>query len=62
MGKRPVGDPHGVDPALRDRVIKQIPNVTDALEAAVANPTDDMDKLREVIDCRATWKTGPLTT
>jgi hypothetical protein len=44
-------DPHGVDPALRDRVIEQIPIVTDALEAAVANPTDDnLDKLREATD------------
>jgi hypothetical protein len=45
------GDRHGVDPALRDRVIKQIPIVTEALEAAVANPTDDnLDRLREATD------------
>jgi hypothetical protein len=44
-------DPHGVDPALRDRVTEQIPIVTDALEAAVANPTDDnLDQLREATD------------
>jgi hypothetical protein len=45
------GDPRGVDPALRDRVIEQIPIVTDALEAAVADPTDDnLDGLREAAD------------
>jgi hypothetical protein len=44
-------DPHGVDPALRDRVMGQIPIVTDALEAAVANPTDDnLNELREATD------------
>ena len=44
-------DPHGVDPALRDRVMEQIPAVTDALEAAVANPTDrNLDELHEAID------------
>jgi hypothetical protein len=44
-------DPHGVDPALRDRVVEQIPIVTDALEAVVANPSDDkLDKLREATD------------
>ncbi len=44
-------DPHGVDPGLRDRVIEQIPIVTDVLEAAVADPTDDnLKKLREATD------------
>jgi hypothetical protein len=44
-------DPHGVDPALRDRVLGQIPIVTEALEAAIANPTDDnLDRLREATD------------
>jgi hypothetical protein len=44
-------EPHGVDPALRDRVMGQIPIVTDALEAAVAKPTDDnLDELREATD------------
>jgi hypothetical protein len=44
-------DPDGVDPALRDRVMEQIPIVTDALEAAVAHPTDDkLDELREATD------------
>ena len=44
-------DPHGVDPALRDRVMEQIPIVTDALEAAVATPTkDNLDELREATD------------
>lgn len=44
-------DPHGVDPALRDRVMEQIPIVTDALEAAVANPTDEnLNELHEAID------------
>ncbi len=44
-------DPHGVDPALRDRVMEQIPIVTDAIEAAIANPTDDnLDELREATE------------
>jgi hypothetical protein len=44
-------DPHGVDPALRDRVMEQIPIVTKALEAAVANPTDDnLNELRKATD------------
>jgi hypothetical protein len=44
-------DPHGVDPALRDRVMEQIQIVTDALEAAVANPTDgNLNQLHEAVD------------
>jgi hypothetical protein len=44
-------DPHGVDPALRDRVMEQIQIVTDALEAAVANSTDgNLNQLHEAVD------------
>jgi hypothetical protein len=44
-------DPHGIDPALRDRVMEQIPIVTHALEAAVANPTDgNLNEVHEAID------------
>jgi hypothetical protein len=44
-------DPQGVDPALRERVMEQIPIVTDALEAAVADPTDaNLNELQEAID------------
>jgi DNA-binding FrmR family transcriptional regulator len=45
------GTPTGVDQTLRDRVMEQIAIVQDALDAAVANPTDDhLDELREVAD------------
>jgi hypothetical protein len=41
----------GIDPALRDRVMEQIPIVTDALDAAISNPSDDaLDDLREAVD------------
>jgi len=44
-------NPAAVDPALRDRIMKQIPIVTDALDAAIANPTDDkLERLREETD------------
>jgi hypothetical protein len=43
--------PRGIDPTVRDRLMEQIPVVTDALDAAIANPTDDhLDKLREATD------------
>jgi hypothetical protein len=43
-----VSDPSGIDPTLRDRVTENIRAVTDALEAAVANPDDDtLDELRK---------------
>jgi hypothetical protein len=36
---------------VRDRVMEQIPVVTDALDAAIANPTEDvLDELREATD------------
>jgi hypothetical protein len=41
----------GVDQALRDRVTEQIAIVQDALDAAVANPTDSaLDELSEATD------------
>jgi hypothetical protein len=44
-------NPPAVDPALRERIMEQIPRVTDALDAAVAKPTDDaLEKLREETD------------
>jgi hypothetical protein len=43
--------PRGIDPMVRDRIMEQIPVVTDALDAAMANPTDDvLDELREATD------------
>jgi hypothetical protein len=43
--------PGGIDPTVRDRVMEQIPVVTDALDAAIANPTEDvLDELREATD------------
>jgi hypothetical protein len=45
------GAPTGVDQALRDRVIEQIAIVQDALDAAVANPTDSaLNELSEATD------------
>jgi hypothetical protein len=44
-------DSRGVDPALRDRVMEQIPVLEDALDAAVANPSaEKLDQLREATD------------
>ena len=44
-------DRRGIDPTLRERVIHQITIVTDALDAAGANPTDAaLDQLREATD------------
>jgi hypothetical protein len=41
-----VSDPSGIDPTLRDRVMENIRAVTDALDAAAANPDDDsLDEL-----------------
>jgi hypothetical protein len=41
----------GVDQALRDRVIEQIAIVEDALDAAVADPSDSaLNKLSEATD------------
>jgi hypothetical protein len=43
--------PRGIDPTVRDRVMEQIPGVADALDAAIANPTNDvLDELREATD------------
>jgi len=43
--------PRGIDRGLRERVIEQITIVSDALDAAVANPTDNtLDELREAAD------------
>jgi hypothetical protein len=45
------GAPTGVDQALRDRVMEQIAIVQDALDAAVANPTDSaLNELSEATD------------
>jgi hypothetical protein len=45
------GAPTGVDQALRDRVMEQIAVVQDALDAAVANPTDSaLNELSEATD------------
>ena len=44
-------DPHGVDPALRERVMEQIPIVTNALEAAIASAThENLNELHEAVD------------
>jgi hypothetical protein len=44
-------DSRGIDPALRERVMEEIPVLEDALDAAVANPTDDrLDQLRAATD------------
>jgi len=44
-------DRRGIDPSLRERVTEQISIVTDALDAATTNPTDDaLDELREAAD------------
>lgn len=41
----------GVDPTLRDRVMERIPVLEDALDATVANPSDEnLDQLREATD------------
>ncbi len=46
-----VSDPSGIDPTLRDRVMENIRAVTDALDAAVANPdADALDELRKATD------------
>jgi hypothetical protein len=51
VGSGNSNDPHGIDPMVRDRVMEQIPVVTDALDAAIANPTDDhLDELHEATD------------
>jgi hypothetical protein len=43
--------PRGIDTTVRDRVMEQVPVVTDALDAAIANPTaDNLDDLREATD------------
>jgi hypothetical protein len=45
------GAPTGFDQALRDRVIEQIAIVQEALDAAVANPTDPaLNELSEATD------------
>jgi len=44
-------DRRGIDPSLRERVIEEIGTVTDALDAATANPTDEaLDELHEAAD------------
>jgi hypothetical protein len=54
MGNGPVekdSASRGIDPDLRDRVRDEIPTLEDALEAAVADPTDEnLDQLREAAD------------
>ena len=43
--------PQGVDPALRDRVMEEMSVVTDALDATVAQSTDEnLETLREATD------------
>jgi hypothetical protein len=45
------GGPQGIDPALRDRVMQQIPVVAAALDAAAAEPSGySLDELREAAD------------
>lgn len=44
-------DRRGIDPSLRDRVVEHIRTVTDALDLAVANPTDEaLDELHGAAD------------
>ncbi len=44
-------DPPGIDPGLRDRVMEQMPVLEDALDAAVADPSDEnLDHVREATD------------
>lgn len=51
MGVGNGGGSRRIDPKVRARVMEQIPVVTDALDAAIANPTDDvLDGLREAAD------------
>jgi hypothetical protein len=45
------GNSPGVDPTVRDQVVRQIPIMVDALEAAVANPTaENLQRLRDETD------------
>jgi hypothetical protein len=51
VGSRNGSGRRGIDPTTRDRVMEQIPVVTDALDAAIANPTENvLDELREATD------------
>lgn len=44
-------DRRGIDPSLRERVIKEMSTAADALDAATANPTDEaLDELYEAAD------------
>ena len=44
-------DRGGFDPSIRERVIEQIGIVTEALDAAMANPTDEvLDELHDAAD------------
>lgn len=43
--------PGGLDPSLHDRLMDQIERFTDALDAAMANPTPEaLDHLRKAAD------------
>lgn len=45
------GGTDGLDPSLRDRLADQIERFTDALDAAIANPTSQtLDDLRRAAD------------
>jgi hypothetical protein len=51
MARGKNSDPLGGDPTLRRRVTEQMPIVTDALDAAIASPTDhNLEKLHEETD------------
>jgi len=44
-------DQRDIDPSLHERVIEQIGAVTDALDAATADPTDEtLDELHDAAD------------
>lgn len=44
-------DRRRIDPSLRERVIEQMGDLTDALDAATENPTGEaLDDLREAAD------------
>jgi hypothetical protein len=40
-----------LDPALRDRVVREVETLTDAFDGALANPTPEaIDRVREAAD------------
>jgi hypothetical protein len=51
VGAEDDSGPHDIDPTVRNRVVEQFPVMTEALDAALANATDEtLDNLREATD------------